>query len=89
MKVLVSQVTSKGQVTIPKELRQLLGIAPQDRVAFLVEDGEIRLARAEGRGVVERTAGSLKSESPPTTAETLREAAEHAIGREGAERANS
>ena len=34
------RVTSKGQVTIPKEVRDKLGIAPGDEVGFR-EDGEM------------------------------------------------
>ncbi|MGI5835438.1 MAG: AbrB/MazE/SpoVT family DNA-binding domain-containing protein [Chloroflexota bacterium] len=33
----VATVTSKGQVTIPKEVREALGIKDRDRIAFIVE----------------------------------------------------
>jgi AbrB family looped-hinge helix DNA binding protein len=36
-------VTSKGQVTIPKRVRQALGITPGTRVEFDVEGGGARL----------------------------------------------
>jgi AbrB family looped-hinge helix DNA binding protein len=45
--VLTSSVTSKGQVTIPAELRAKLGIQPGDRVGFLEENGRIVLQRQE------------------------------------------
>jgi AbrB family looped-hinge helix DNA binding protein len=38
-----SSITSKGQVTIPAAIRRLLGLKPRDRVAFTVEDGEVRV----------------------------------------------
>ena len=42
-------VTSKGQVTIPKPVRDLLGIEPGTRVDFRRnENGEIVLSRADG-----------------------------------------
>ncbi|MGQ0512510.1 MAG: AbrB/MazE/SpoVT family DNA-binding domain-containing protein [Betaproteobacteria bacterium] len=47
-----SSVTSKGQVTIPKEIRRELGIRQGSRVAFAVKGGraELRvLHRAPGR----------------------------------------
>ncbi len=41
-----STLTSKGQVTIPAELRRLQGLKPGDRVAFVVENGQVLLVRA-------------------------------------------
>ncbi len=42
-------VTSKGQVTIPKPIRDRLGIKPGTKVAFVI-DGEGRaFLKAEGR----------------------------------------
>lgn len=44
MKEIVSTVTSKGQVTIPVEVREYLGIKTNDKVAFVIEqDGVVRL----------------------------------------------
>lgn len=41
-------VTSKGQVTIPKRVRDLLGIEPGTKVEFRANDaGEIVLIRAD------------------------------------------
>jgi AbrB family looped-hinge helix DNA binding protein len=36
-------VTQKGQVTIPKPIRDLLGVGPYEAVAFHVEEGRIEL----------------------------------------------
>ena len=38
-----STVTSKGQVTIPADMRRMLGLDPGKQVAFRLEDGHIRL----------------------------------------------
>ncbi len=44
MKEILSTVTSKGQVTIPKDVREHLGIETNDKVAFVIEDdGTVRL----------------------------------------------
>ena len=32
-------VTTKGQITIPKKIRQALRLGPGDRIEFVVEDG--------------------------------------------------
>ncbi len=42
----IARVSAKGQVTIPKEVRELLGIKPGDFVAFIARDGEIVLKKA-------------------------------------------
>jgi AbrB family looped-hinge helix DNA binding protein len=47
MKVITSRITSKGQATIPAEIRRILKVAPGDRVAFKVEEGDkVRISRA-------------------------------------------
>lgn len=44
MKEIVSTVTSKGQVTIPVEVREYLGIKTNDKIAFVIdEEGVVRL----------------------------------------------
>jgi len=39
-----NSVSPKGQITIPKELRNRLGIKPKDRVTIHVEGGVVTLA---------------------------------------------
>ena len=36
-------LTSKGQATIPKQIRDLLGVKPRGRIAFEVRGGEVML----------------------------------------------
>lgn len=43
MKELVTTMTQRGQITVPAEIRALLGLKPRDKVAFAVDDGEVRL----------------------------------------------
>lgn len=42
-----SSLTSKGQVTIPAEIRQQLGFHSGDKVGFLIEDDHIILFRKQ------------------------------------------
>jgi antitoxin PrlF len=44
-----STISSKGQVTVPQEIRKRLGLEPGDRVEFVVEEDRtvIRPARTE------------------------------------------
>lgn len=38
-----AKVTSKGQITIPNEVRKALGVRPGDRLLFESGDGEVRV----------------------------------------------
>jgi AbrB family looped-hinge helix DNA binding protein len=44
-----STLTSKGQVTIPVEVRKRLGLRPGDAVAFITEEDRVRLVRKGNR----------------------------------------
>jgi len=47
------QVTEKGQVTIPKRLREAAGILPGSQVSFALEGGKI-IIRKVGTGTDDR-----------------------------------
>jgi AbrB family looped-hinge helix DNA binding protein len=48
-----SRITSKGQITVPKAIRETLGVEPGDRIAFRVQE--------DGRVVVEPETVDLRS----------------------------
>lgn len=41
-----AKVMSKGQVTIPKDVRSALGVSAGDRVAFLVDGDSVKVVNA-------------------------------------------
>jgi antitoxin PrlF len=41
----MSQVSSKGQVTIPKEIRESLGISEGDRIVFETDGSRVTLRK--------------------------------------------
>ena len=44
MKEIIATITSKGQVTIPAEVRNYLGLRTNDRVAFVIDaEGQVKL----------------------------------------------
>jgi AbrB family looped-hinge helix DNA binding protein len=71
------RITSKGQVTIPQELREQAGLMPGTDVEFKVEGGAVRLVKAvpkpqrktRGEKLVARLRG--KGEFKMTTDEVL------------------
>lgn len=42
------RITSKGQVTIPVEIRERLGLLPNSEVDFEIEGNAVRIRRARG-----------------------------------------
>ncbi len=43
-----SKLSSKGQITVPQEIRRRLGVRAGDRVEFAVEGGRVVLRPARG-----------------------------------------
>ncbi len=43
MKETLATITAKGQVTIPAEIRRALGLKPRDKIAFIFNQGEVKL----------------------------------------------
>ena len=41
-----AKVLAKGQITIPKDVREVLGVESGDRVTFIVESGSVRLVNS-------------------------------------------
>lgn len=41
----ISRLSSKGQITIPKEVRDTIGVEPGDMIAYEVENGVVMLKR--------------------------------------------
>lgn len=58
MKEFVTTITQRSQVTIPAEVRRVLGVKPRDKVAFTIEDGGVRLELAPFN--LESAYGSVK-----------------------------
>ena len=76
-----SAITSKGQATIPKPIREHLGLQPGDRVKFFVHpDGTVvllpKLPASSLRGMLKS-----RRPRPVTTEEMTAAAAEGALGR--------
>lgn len=43
------RITSKGQVTIPKHIRDEMGLLPDTEVEFRIEDGRVVIRKVESR----------------------------------------
>ena len=70
-----AKVTSKGQITIPKQVRNLLAIETGDRLAFeLEEDGRLRVSRVPHESRPLRGMLSEYAKSGPVDDERVRAA---------------
>ena len=68
------RITSKGQVTIPIEIREQIGLLPGTEVEFDVDGDAVRLTRSEqaptrGRMIVDRLRG--RATTPLSTEEIM------------------
>ena len=70
--MLKSTVTKKGQTTLPKPVRDTLGVQAGDRVCYIVLDGEVRILPVRP---IRRLFGALKYDGPPVTVEEMEQAA--------------
>ena len=64
VRVTVMRITSKGQVTIPMDIREQLGLLPDTEVEFAIDRDAVRItkvrrptARSRARGIVESLRG--------------------------------
>jgi AbrB family looped-hinge helix DNA binding protein len=66
------RITSKGQVTIPQEIREKAGLLPHTEVEFVYDGKAVRIVRADGsnksRGarIVEHLRGRLSGKGLTT-----------------------
>jgi antitoxin PrlF len=77
---IISTITSKGQVTIPIEVRRHLGVDTNDKIAFLIDDAgnvHVKAPRYSTLASLRGAAGSLAQ--PLSKAEVLRIAHEDAV----------
>jgi antitoxin PrlF len=72
----VTTLTQRSQVTVPAEVRRVLGLKPRDRIAFTVEGSEVRLVPV--KHTLESVFGAIEplTDGPQDFDEQIREAKE-------------
>jgi AbrB family looped-hinge helix DNA binding protein len=71
----VSRVNTKGQVTIPKALRERLGFRPGDEIEFIEVEGGVQIQKRREGSSFSRYRGylsHLKGQDPDTLLEAMR-----------------
>jgi len=64
-------VTSKGQITIPAEIRKQMNLGPQDKVVFTLLPNGTTIMRAKNQSVTS-LAGTLKSKKKKVAIKDMR-----------------
>ena len=58
--MVIAKVTSKGQITIPKEVREKLGISPGEEIGFVERHGVFFIKKPLKKSPFEKWMGRLK-----------------------------
>ncbi len=87
MREYISTISSKGQITIPIDVRRKLGVEPEDKVVFVLLDDNtfafrpVQYRVADLRGVVPGLPGGESDDFESEIADAFEEKAEQ-LGRE-------
>ena len=81
----VSVLTSKGQTTIPKDVRNLLGLEPNDKIFYMVEGKRVILKPLKGNILDLR--GSVATKDKPIDFKKLRDTTRKKVARKIVEEA--
>ena len=75
--MIVAKVTSKGQVTIPKKIRDSLGVSPGEGVGFEEKDGVMLIKKAMTTSPFDKWVGKLKHLKGKRSDDLVKEARGH------------
>ena len=74
-----STITRKGQVTIPKEIRDQLGMKEGEKVVFVLRGGEVLLKIL--KGTILDLKGSVRPSARPEDFNRIRQTVKKAVAR--------
>ncbi|WP_419950399.1 AbrB/MazE/SpoVT family DNA-binding domain-containing protein [Candidatus Palauibacter sp.] len=66
-----STLTKKGQTTLPKAVREALGVRAGDRLRYVVTAGHVKILPVRP---ISRLYGALRYDGPPVTLEEMEQA---------------
>jgi antitoxin PrlF len=75
--MITAKVTSKGQVTIPKKIRDRLGVNPGEAVGFEEKDGVMLIKKAVTKSPFDKWVGRLKPLKGKRSDDLVKEARGH------------
>ena len=75
--MITAKVTSKGQVTIPKKIREKLGVHPGEDVGFEERDNLLVISKVVTKSPFDKWVGKLKHLEGQRSDDLVREARGH------------
>ena len=66
-----SSITKKGQTTLPKSVREFLGLRAGDKIRYFITDGGVRIVPVRP---ISRLFGVLRHDGPMVTLEEMEQA---------------
>lgn len=74
---MLAVLTSKGQLTLPKEIRERLGLKAGSRLDFTIDDQGLLVARPVATTALGLAGILRRPEQAPVSMEAMKEAIEH------------
>ena len=74
-----SVLTKKFQITLPKKIRQILGVKSGERIGFIVEGNEVKIVPLKLK--LEENFGKVKAVSKPENFKEIRDFVEEEIAK--------
>jgi antitoxin PrlF len=75
--MITAKVTSKGQITIPKKIRDRLGVRPGEGIGFEEKDGVMLIKKAMTMSPFDKWVGKLKHLKGKRSDDLVKEARGH------------
>jgi len=76
--MITAKLTSKGQITIPKKIRERLGVRPGEELGFEEKDNLIVISKVVARSPFDKWVGALKHLEGQHSDDLVRKARGHA-----------
>jgi len=82
MKILTNKfiLTKKSQITLPKQVREFLGVKPGEQITFVIEDNSVKIIPVKSK--LEENFGKVKPIQKPEHFKQIREFVEKEIAEE-------